>query len=105
MNRWHDRNTKIDWPFRLPVFHSKTSVLGHPALGDVQLAHDLDARDDGRMVLLGDRRHRLCEHAIDTELDAYRVVLGLNVNIACTPLQRSKNRGVNKPDDRAHVTL
>src|SRR5208282_2219455 len=41
VDRGHDRNSEVDGA--PAVFHSKAAVLGHAALGNIELAHDLDA--------------------------------------------------------------
>src|SRR5260370_19675279 len=105
MDRRHDGDTEINWPLRLSVLHAEASVLRHAALGDIELAHYLDARNDSGVVLLRDRRHGLGQHAVNAELDADRIIAGLDMNIAGPPLQRSEDGGIHEPDDRAHVTL
>ncbi len=90
---------------RPQIAHPKTSVLRHAALGDVQLAHDLDTRDDGGVVLLGDGLHGLLQHAVDAVLDDHGVVARLDVNIAGAPLQGGKDGGVHQADDGADVGL
>ncbi len=101
VDRRHDGDAEVDGA---PVVaHAETAVLRHAALGDVELAHDLDARDDGGMMLLGDGLHGLLQHAVNTVLDDHRVVAGLDVNIAGAPLQRGKDRGVDQADDGADV--
>ena len=87
------------------IAHAETSVLRHAALGDVQLAHDLDTRDDGGVVLLGDGLHGLLQHAVNAVLDDHGVVARLDVNIAGAPLQRGKDGGVHQADDGADVGL
>ena len=105
MNRRHDGNAEIDGTLRLPILNAKASVLRYTAFRNVEFAHDLNARNDGRMVLLRDRRHGLRQHAIDTELDPDRVILGFDVNITGTTLQCGEYGGVHEPDDRAHIAL
>ena len=101
--RRHDRDAEVDGA---PVVaHAEAAVLGHAALGDVQLAHDLDAGDDGRVMLLGDGRHRLLQHAVDAVLDDHRIVAGFDVNVAGSPLQGGKDRGIHQPDDWADVAF
>src|SRR5205807_8841812 len=48
----HDGDAKIDGA--IVVAHAEAAVLGDAALGDVELAHHLDAGDDSRVVLFGD---------------------------------------------------
>ena len=105
MNRRHDGDTEVDGAFRSAVLHPETAVLRNAAFGNVQLAHHLDARNDGGVVLLADGRHGLGQHAINTELDAYRIVTSLDVNVAGPPLQRGKDRGIDQADDGADVAL
>ena len=101
MNRRHDGNAEVDGA--PAVLHAEASVLRHAALGNIELAHHLDARNDGRMVFLADGRHGVREHAVNTKLDDHRVVPRLDVNVARPPLERGKDRGVHQADDRAHV--
>ena len=83
------------------VLHAEAAVLGDAAFGDVELRHDLDARDDGRVVLAADGRHGLGQHAVDAELDLHRVVAALDVNITGPALQGGKDGGVDQADDGA----
>src|SRR4029077_18615407 len=101
MNRRHDGNAEVDRP--AVVLDAETPVLRHASLRDVELTHNLDARDHGRMMLLANRRHGLCQHAVDAELDHHRVIAGLDVNVGSAPLQRRKNRGIDQPDNRTGV--
>ena len=101
VNRRHDRNAEVDGA--PVVVHAEAAVLRHAALGNVELAHDLDTRNDGRVMLFADRRHGLCQHAVDAELDDHRVVAGFDVNIGRAPLQRGEDRGIDQADDRAGI--
>ena len=64
----------------------EAAVLRHALLGDVELRHHLDARDDRAVELLGDRPHRRLQHAVDPVLHVDRVVLRLDVDVAGAPL-------------------
>src|SRR6202158_3886484 len=101
VDRRHDRNPEVDGA--TVVFDAEAAVLGHAALGNIELAHDLDARNDGRVVLFADRRHGVGQHTVNTKLDVYRVVPRLDVDVTRPPLQRRENRGVDQANDRAHV--
>ena len=101
VNRRHDRNAEVDGA--PVVFHPEASVLGHAALGNVEFAHDLDARNYRGMVLFANGWHGLREHAVDTKLDDHRIIAGLDVNIRSAPLQRSEDGGIDEPDDRAGI--
>ncbi len=57
------------------------AVLGQAALGDVELGHDLDAGEDGLVMLAGDRGHGLLEYAVDAVFDHEAVVEGLEMDV------------------------
>jgi hypothetical protein len=63
------------------------AVLREPALGDVELAHDLDAARDG-VLQLERRLHLLDEHAVDAVADAELLLVGLDVDVAGALLDR-----------------
>src|SRR5712692_9332847 len=101
VDRRHDRNVEVDGA--LVVLYAETAVLGHAALGNVELAHDLDTGNDRGVMLLPDGRHGMREHAVNAELDDHRVVPSLDVDVAGPPLKGGEDRGIDQPDDRAHV--
>src|SRR6185312_10801792 len=105
VNGGHDGDAEINGPLRRSILHAEASILRHSALGNVQLAHDFYARDDGGVMVFGDRRHGLSQHAINAEFNADRVIAGFNVNIGGAPLQGGKNRGVHQADDGADIAL
>ena len=97
----HDRDAEVDRLARHPQLEA--AVLRHALLGDVELGHDLDARDDRAVELLGDRPHRRLQHAVDPVLHVHRIVLRLDVDVARAPLDGGVDRRVDQPDDRADV--
>src|SRR5262249_38983276 len=105
VNRRHDRNTEVDGSFGLAVLHAETAVLRYAALGNVELTHDLDTRNDGRVVLLRDGRHGLGEHAVNAELDGNSVVTRFNVNIGGAALKRGEDCRIHETDNRADIAL
>src|SRR5205814_4767463 len=58
----NDRDAEVDGAAGQAQLEA--AVLWHALLGDVELGHDLDARDDGRVVALVDRIERLVQHKI-----------------------------------------
>ena len=103
MDGRHDRNAEID---RTPlVSRLESAVLRNAAFGNVELRHDLDARNDRRVMLLRDRRHGFGQRAVDAILHADFGVARFDVNIAGSPLQRGKNDRVHQADDRAGLFL
>ena len=103
VNRRHDRDAEIDQPAL--VAHAETAVLRNAPLGDIEFAHDLDTRDDRRMPVLRDRRHRVMQHAVDAVLDRDFLVARFDVNIAGPPFQRVEDRGVHQLDDRRDIAV
>src|SRR6266849_142506 len=101
MDRGHDRNAEVDGA--RVVLHPETAVLGHAAFGNVELAHHLDTGNDGGVVLFPDGRHGVGEDAVNAELDDHRIVAGLDVDVAGSPLERGEDRRSDQADDRAHV--
>ena len=97
----HDRDAEVDGLARHAQLEA--AVLRHALLGDVELGHDLDARDDRAVELLGDRPHRRLQHAVDAVLHVHRVVLRLDVDVARAPLDGGEDGRIDQPDDRADV--
>ena len=89
-----------------PVAHLQldAAVLRHAALGDVELRHDLDARDERRLHL--ERRlHDLEQRAVDAVAHPDLVLERLEVDVARAPLHRVGQDAVDQLDDRRVVDL
>jgi len=71
---------------------------GEPLLRDVELGHDLDAGDE-RVPQLHGQRHHVVEHSVDAEPDAELPLVGLDVDVGGTPLQRVHEEHVRQLDD------
>ena len=80
----HDRDAEVDRLARHAQLEA--AVLRHALLGDVELRHDLHARDDRAVKPLVDRPHRRLQHAVDPVLHVHRIVLRLDVDVAGAPL-------------------
>ena len=75
------------------------AILRQAALGDVQLGHQLQARNDGGLQLA--RRRLLVEqHAIHAEADAELFLERLDVDVAGALLDGVGDHGVHQADDR-----
>ena len=74
-------------------------VLGQATLGDVEVAHDLDARHDARDHPSGDGR-RGGEHPIHPEAHPHLGALRLEVDVRRTELDRLGDDRVHQLDDR-----
>jgi hypothetical protein len=104
MHGGHDGDAEVDEAAL--VAHAEAAVLRHAALGDVEFAHDLDARQDGLVVLAGDGGHGLLQHAVDAVLDHdTAVVVCLEVDVGGAALERGEDGGVDQADDGARCRL
>ncbi len=74
------------------------AVLRQPLLADVQLGHDLDARDDG-VLQLQRRGHDGLQDAVHAEAHAVFLLVGLDVNVAGGALHRVGEDQVHQLDD------
>ncbi len=101
VNRRHDGDAEVDQA--VLVANSEAAVLRHAALGNVQLAHDLDAAQNRGVMLARNGRHGLLQDAVDAVLHVHRIVIGLDVNIRGAPLQRGKDRRIHQANDGADV--
>ena len=81
-----------------PELELDAPVLRQPPLGDVELRHDLEARDD-RVLELHRRLHRLVEHAVDAVADAEGLLVGLDVDVRRVLLDRVGQDQVHELDD------
>ena len=97
----HDRDAEVDGLARHPQLEA--AVLRHALLGDVELRHDLDARNDRAVEALVDRPHCRLQHAVDAVLHVDRVFLRLDMDVARAPLDRTEDGRIDQPDDRALV--
>ena len=74
------------------------SVLRQALLGDVELGHDLDARDDQRRDRAPALQH-FAQHAVDAEAHHQAVLERLDVDVGGVFLHRLREHGVDEPDD------
>ena len=76
-----------------------SAVLREAFLGDVHAGHDLDARDERRLIALQLRRHRrLVQNAVHAVADAELVLRRLEVNIRRPILERLPDDLVDELD-------
>src|SRR5580698_4579092 len=79
--------------------NADAAVLWQTAFGDIQLRHDLDARDDG-----GPQPRRRCgaipHHAVDTIADGKAVVERLDMNIRRPALDSPRDQHIDEADHR-----
>ena len=101
MHCGHDGDAEVNQPPL--VADPEAAVLGNAALGNVQLAHDLDAAENGGVVLACDGRHGRLQHAVDAVLDDQRIVVGFDVNIGGAALESGEDGGIDQADDGADV--
>ena len=90
-------DTEVD--FAAQDFDFDASVLRETAFGDIELGHQLEARDDGGLHFA--RRHVLVEEdAVDAEADAEFLLEGLDVDVAGALFDGGGDHGVDQADDR-----
>ena len=77
-------------------------VLRQAAFGDVQAAHDLEARDQRQLHLLG-RRRRVHQHAVDAVAQPQRLLERLDVDVAGAVFDGLDQDEVGQLDDRGFL--
>ncbi len=78
------------------------AVLRQALLGDVELGHDLQARDQRRVQrLVG--LHHLAQRAVDAKAHRARALVGLDVDVARAVLGGLREQRVEHADDRRVV--
>src|SRR5262249_7589686 len=85
--------TRVDLHFDLD-----TAVLRQTLLGDVELRHDLDARDQS-IAQLQRRMHHVVKHTVDTEPDAQLFLIRFDVNVGGATAQRVNEEHVDQAHD------
>ena len=81
-----------------PDAQADAAILRQPLFRNVELRHDLQARDQRRMqgaVWL----HHLAQAAVHTEAHAAVALVRLYVNVACTVARRLCQQGIEQADD------
>ena len=102
--RRQTRHPEIDLPCRAPLASPDPdpAVLRKAPLRDVELGHHLDARGD-RVAHRRRRRQCMLQHAVDAVPDPQLVLVRLDVDVACAPLDRRGQDDVDEPDHRGFV--
>ena len=89
VHRRQRRDTEVDALAAVDDRHA--AVLRAAALGDVDLAHDLETRDDAVLDALGGVLH-LVQHAVDAVADGELTLTGLDVDVGRAILDRLRDR-------------
>src|SRR4029077_13582791 len=97
----HDRNAEV-YEASL-VANTEAAILRDATLGDVQLAHDLDARKNRGMPFLCKRLHGELQDAVNAVLHNDFRVARLDMNITGAAFQGGEDHGVHEAHDRAHA--
>ena len=101
VNRRHDRHAKIDKAAF--VTHTETAVLRNAPFGDIELAHDFDARKNRGMPVFGQRLHGILQNAINAVFHDHFGIARFDVNVTRAPFERGKDYGVHQTDNGAHA--
>ena len=97
MAGWHGRYAHIHGS--AGYAQRNTPVLGQALLGDIQLRHDLDARDHQRCHGAPGLQH-LLHDAVDTEAHHKSVFKRLDMDVGCILLYRRGQDRIDQPDYR-----
>src|ERR1700690_1839986 len=85
VNRRHDGNAEVhEAAF---ITNAEAAVLRDAALGDVELAHDLDAGKNRGVPVFGERLHGVLQNAVNAVFDHHFGVARLDVNVTGTALK------------------
>src|SRR5262249_55573146 len=99
IGRRHSRNTKV--VFLLGHLYLDLAVLRQSTLGNVQVRHDLDARNDGTLEPLdAGRNRRLVKQTVNAVPDAKFLFQRLNMDVRRAVTHRLRNDLVDEPDNR-----
>ena len=91
-----DTRKSIDLP---SISHADAAVLRQPLLGDIEMAQDLQPRDEAELHPLRQPLHDL-QHAVDAEPDGDVMLHRLDVNVARALLDGEPEDRIGQPDDR-----
>jgi hypothetical protein len=101
MNGGHDGDAEIDEAAF--IAHAETAVLRNAAFGDIELAHDLDTRNDRRIPFFGDGRHGVLQNTVNAVFDGQLLIARFDVNIAGAPFEGVEDGGIHQLDDGRDV--
>ena len=82
--------------------HAETAVLRNAALGDIELAHHLDARKNRGVPFFIERLHGVLQNAVNAVLHDHFGVARFDVDVARAPLESGEDYGIDEAHDRAH---
>ena len=95
----HDGDAKVDEAAF--VFNAETAVLRDAAFGDIEIAENFNARENGGVPFLGDGLHGVLEDAVNAVLDGDFGVASFDVNVTSAAFERGENDGFDEANDRA----
>ena len=99
-----DRDANVDFPTVDPELDSP--VLGQSLLGDVQLGHDLQTRDNGSLETVDFRRHRLgLKDTVDAVTHDDPACLGFDVHVTGPSVDRLDEDLVDEPNHGGFLRL
>ncbi len=97
----HDGDAEVDGT---PAdAHLESTVLGHPPLGDVELAHDLDTGDDRSLETTVEGLGGAVENAVDAIFDINAVLPGFDMDVAGALVEGVIEGRIDETNDRAGV--
>ena len=103
MHRGHDGDAEVDEAAF--VTNAEAAVLRDAALGDIEFAHDFNARKDGGVPFLGKRLHGVLQDAVNAVFDDHFGVARFDVNVTGAALEGGEDYGVNQAHDGADAGI
>src|SRR5207344_481353 len=95
----HDGDAQVDEAAF--VFDAEAAVLRDAAFGDVEIAENFNAGEDGGVPFFGDGLHGVLEDAVNAVLDGDFRVAGFNVDVTSAAFERGEDDGFDEANDRA----
>src|SRR5271156_1623440 len=99
----HDGNAEVhEATF---VTHAEATVLRDAAFGDIEFAHDFNARKNGGVPFLGEGLHGVLQDAVNAVFDDYFGLARFDVDVTGAAFKGGENDGVNEADDGADAGI
>src|SRR5262249_15478993 len=99
MTGGHDGDTQVDEAAL--VLNAEAAVLRDSAFGDIEIAENFYARDDGGVAFLGDGLHGVLQDAVNAVLHRNICVACFDVDIASASLESGEDESFDEANDGA----
>ncbi len=103
MDRGHDGDAEVHEAAL--VTHAEAAILRNATLGDIELAHDFNARKNGGVPFLGERLHGVLQDAVNAVLHDDFGVARFDVDVTGAAFEGGEDYGVHQAHDGAHAGI